>query len=326
MTFWKWSRTAANNATADSTCPFPEGMAPSALNDGTRAMMAAAAKYRDDISGAIITTGTSTAYAVASNQGFDTLAHLGGAMIAFSPHVANTGSCTLNVDGLGAAALRSAPGVDITAGTILQGTPYLAVYNSTDNAFYLHGFFGNPYNVPIGGSLIYWGSVAPNSSFVLLNGSQQPSRTVFSTLFSILGTTYGPGNGTTTFDLPDCRGRVVAGPDAGQGRLTGATMNFLTPGGTGGSETRSLATANMPPYTPAGSVANGAITVSGNAAANIGGASTGGGQFGLNSPGAATITASQAASSFTGSPQGGSSQAFGIVQPTIIGNYIMRII
>jgi hypothetical protein len=70
-------------------------------------MMAAAAKYRDDVSGAIVTTGSFTAFAVASYQAFDTLAHMDGAMIAFTPHVTNTaGPVTLNVDGLGAKPLR----------------------------------------------------------------------------------------------------------------------------------------------------------------------------------------------------------------------------
>jgi hypothetical protein len=38
-------------------------------------MMAATAKYRDDIAGAIVTTGTPTSYQVTSYQDFDTLAH-----------------------------------------------------------------------------------------------------------------------------------------------------------------------------------------------------------------------------------------------------------
>ena len=85
MAFWKWSRTASSNATADNTINWAEGMAPSAVNDSARAMMARLAEWRDDISGTIATAGTSTAYTVASNQGFDSLAHLGGAMIAFVP-------------------------------------------------------------------------------------------------------------------------------------------------------------------------------------------------------------------------------------------------
>jgi hypothetical protein len=64
MTLYKWSQTASADATADSTINWAEGQAPSSVNDSARAMMAATAKYRDDIAGAIVTTGSSTAYAV----------------------------------------------------------------------------------------------------------------------------------------------------------------------------------------------------------------------------------------------------------------------
>src|ERR1700761_3758972 len=131
MTLYKWSQTASADATADSTINWAEGQAPSSVNDSARAMMAATAKYRDDIAGAIVTTGTSTAYAVSSYQGFDTLAHLNGQMIAFTPHVTNGATVTLNVDVLGAKPLRTAPGVELPPGVIIQGTPYTALYNNT---------------------------------------------------------------------------------------------------------------------------------------------------------------------------------------------------
>ena len=77
MTLYKWSQTASADATADSTINWSEGQAPSSVNDSARAMMAATAKYRDDIAGAISHFGgTSTAYTVSSYQVFDTLAHL----------------------------------------------------------------------------------------------------------------------------------------------------------------------------------------------------------------------------------------------------------
>ena len=72
MTLYKWSQTAAWDATADSSINWAEGQAPSSVSDFCRAMMAATAKYRDDIAGAIVTSGTSAAYAVSSYQGFDT--------------------------------------------------------------------------------------------------------------------------------------------------------------------------------------------------------------------------------------------------------------
>ena len=52
----------------------------------------------------------------------------------------------------------------------------------------------------------------PNSSFVFPVG-QAISRTTYSALFAIMGTTHGSGDGSTTFNLPDKRGRVVAAPD-----------------------------------------------------------------------------------------------------------------
>ena len=156
MTLYKWSQTASADAAADSTINWAEGQAPSSVNDSARAMMAATAKYRDDIAGAIVTAGTSTAYTVSSYEVFDTLAHLNGQMIAFTPHTTNGATVTLNVDSLGAAPLRSSPGVELLAGTIIQGTPYVAVYNIGDGAFYLRGCFGNPYNVPLGAGMDYW--------------------------------------------------------------------------------------------------------------------------------------------------------------------------
>src|SRR5260370_32903721 len=96
---YTWSKTAANNATADSTVNFAEGQAPSSINDSARSLMTSVAKYRDDISGSIVTSGTSAAYIVASNQNFDTLADFHGQVIAFSPHVTNAaGPVTMTVD------------------------------------------------------------------------------------------------------------------------------------------------------------------------------------------------------------------------------------
>ena len=176
MPLYRWSQTAGNNATADITAPFPEGMAPSAVNDGVRGLMAAVAMYRDDIAGAIVTAGTSTAYTVASYSQFNSLTSLAAQVIAFTPHATNgVGPVTLNVDGLGAKPLRSAPSADLLAGVIIQGTPYLATYNNSDGAFYLRGFYGNPYNVPLGAGLDYWLSTAPQQLIrISLRAGNQP--------------------------------------------------------------------------------------------------------------------------------------------------------
>jgi hypothetical protein len=113
MTMFWWSRTAGANANADPTVNFSEGQTPGSLNDSNRAAMAATAKYRDDIAGALVTGGTSTAFTVSSYEVFDTLPHLNGQMIAFTPHTTNAATVTLNVDSLGAKPLRSAPNVEL---------------------------------------------------------------------------------------------------------------------------------------------------------------------------------------------------------------------
>jgi hypothetical protein len=121
MTLYRWSQIAAADATADSSINWQEGQAPSSINDSARAMMAATAKYRDDIAGAIVTGGSSTAYTVISYQAFDTLAHFSGHMIAFTVHTSSGAAPTLNVDGLGAKPLRITPGNTLPAGVLIQG-------------------------------------------------------------------------------------------------------------------------------------------------------------------------------------------------------------
>ena len=286
-----------------------------------RGMQAATAKYRDDIAGAIVTGGTPTAYTVSSYQVFDTLAHLSGQMIAFTPHTTNGATVTLNVDTLGAKPLRTAPGVELPAGTIIQGTPYIATYNNGDGAFYLQGFYGSPYLIPLGAGIDYWGATTPNSSFAMATG-QPISRTTYATLFSLFGTTYGSGDGSTTFNLPDKTGRVSAMMEATATRLTSTHFggNSVNLGAVGGLQSNTLVTANLPPYTPAGS-----ITINPIAAAHGSTFSTANSsQF--TDPNGTVQPSVTPTGSFSGSPQGGTSAPFRTIQPTIICNYIIRII
>ena len=332
MTLYKWSQTQASNATADPSINWQEGQAPSSVNDSGRAMMASIAKHRDDVSGAIVTGGTATAYTVTSYEAFDTLTRLNGQIIAFTPHGTNGAAVTLNVDSLGARPLRSAPGAELLAGTLIQGTPYLALYNNSDAAFYLRGFSGNPYNVPLAAGLDYWAPTTPNSAFAFPTG-QQISRTTYAALFALIGTTYGVGDGLLTFNLPDKRGRTSMAVDPTGGLVNSATMtpDGSTLGAKGGAQSSVLSTANLPPYTPSGTIAvsNGAITgtannviLSGTSGSGVGG----GGAFGVGGNASLSISQGTTTASFGGTPQGGTSVAFSNMQPTIACNYIMRVL
>lgn len=337
LPFYNWSKTAASNANADSTVNWAEGQSPSSVNDSARAMMASTAAYRDDTSGMLLTGGTSTAYTLSSNQVFSSKSAMNGAEIAVTIHATNGANPTLNVDGLGADPIvidTVSSATPVPSATLLTGGVYTMVYYSSGNNWRLKDFYQLPFTVPIGGMIDYFGTTAPSSNFVFPYG-QAISRTTYATLFGIFGTAYGSGDGSTTFNIPDCRGRVIAGvgnmggTDAG--RLTGASVNTIGLGGVGGAETHTLTLAQ----TPAGitSSASNAITVTTvqkvvngpNGGSAVGGgtqvtasdAGSGGALSLLNSTGNNTITVN---SNNTGG------QAHNNLQPTIIANKLLRII
>lgn len=212
--------------------------------------MAAVAKYRDDMSGAIVTGGTSTAFTISSYQGFDSFAEMDGKEIAFSPHISNgANGTTLNVDGLGPKQILMAPGVALQSGVLIQGTPYAALYNNVDGMFYLKGLFGNPYNLPLLGGLDYWDTVAPNSCFIFPLG-QAISRVTYASAFARWGTRFGAGDGSTTFNVPNKAGRVSAMIEPWPTILTSGYFggNSTVIGAVGGLEYHQLNANQMPAH------------------------------------------------------------------------------
>lgn len=327
---WQWSQTAATNASADGTINWREGQPPSSVNDSARAMMAAVAVWRDYISGAIVTTGTSTAYNVTTLAGFDTLAHLNGASVCFTPHATNGGVTTLSVDALTARPLRSSPSTEIGSGVLVQGTPYCVTYNNSDSAFYLSGFYGSNLNVPLGVLLDYTGDTAPNSNFILPAG-QAISRTTYAGYFALVGTRFGVGDGVTTFNAPDLRGRLVATID----NLNGSAANRLTTSTNGcgtamttvgavcanGNESQTLTVAQMPAH-------NHGVTDPGHVhAVNVQSVNAYGGGVGSGLQ-SGTPSVASTASAVTGVliQNNGGGTAHPIVPPTIALSKILRIL
>lgn len=97
--------------------------------------------------------------------------------------------------------------------------------------------------VPTGSMLDYAGTTAP-MGFLLCAG-QAISRTTYAGLFAKIGTNYGAGDGSTTFNVPDYRGRVHAVLDNLGGTDAGRLAAANTLGGSGGAETHALSTAEL---------------------------------------------------------------------------------
>lgn len=83
----------------------------------------------------------------------------------------------------------------------------------------------------------YAGATAP-AGWLLCDGSAV-SRTTYAALFAAIGTTYGSGDGSTTFNVPNYKGRVPVGLDGAQGE-------FDALGESGGAKTHTLSLGEMP--------------------------------------------------------------------------------
>jgi len=78
---------------------------------------------------------------------------------------------------------------------------------------YTYNVAPNPSDTQAGlpiGTILMYGSITAPSGFLNCNGSAV-SRTTYSALFSVIGTTFGSGNGTTTFNVPDTTNNTVRG-------------------------------------------------------------------------------------------------------------------
>lgn len=97
---------------------------------------------------------------------------------------------------------------------------------------------------------MYAGNTAP-TGWLFCTG-QNVSRTTFARLFALIGTTYGAGDGSTTFTLPDFRGRAPIG--TGLGDASGATNHTL--GQKAGAETHALTVAELAPHFHLGGISD----------------------------------------------------------------------
>ena len=103
------------------------------------------------------------------------------------------------------------------------------------------------------GMMMQWPTNTAPPGWLLCYG-QAISRSGYSGLFDAIGTTFGVGDGSTTFNLPDYRGRMPLGKDnmggASANRVTNAQADSI--GGNSGDEKHTLIAGEMPAHTHTG--------------------------------------------------------------------------
>jgi microcystin-dependent protein len=195
------------------------------------------------------------------------------------------------------------------------------------------GLLNQGFIAPVGSMWMYGGSSAP-SGWLFCDASAV-SRTTYSALYTIIGTTFGSGDGSTTFNLPDLKGRTPIGAGTGSGLTARARGDKV------GEENHALSTAELASHghsvsatsdnqTPTVSITDPGHThaVAGPDQANSGSTRLAAGSTssatGSNTTG---ITASQSAHSHTitvSQSNAGSGTAHNTMQPSICLNFIIK--
>lgn len=187
-------------------------------------------------------TGATTGWVPINNYGITQITMTSGSIVMSSLQAAKdriiiTGALTANVNLIFPAWIKSwvvynncTGNFSITcktaAGTGIAVIPGLASrlfcdgVNITDETY-------NPNNDMVGMVAAFAMNSAPEG-WLIANGSAV-SRVTYARLFSRVGTLYGAGDGSTTFNLPDARGVVLRGADLGSGRDSGRAFGSYQP-------------------------------------------------------------------------------------------------
>lgn len=294
-----------------------------------------------------IFAGAGTGTSVGINVGTGKTANVGGTLIAGGTLILGSGDATISA---AAATIRGAaktgtnavgPNMTIDAsngtgsggsGSIIFRTAPAAAGGTAANTMATIMEIKSTGSVEVGGRSVndfmpagavmpYAGSSAP-SGWLLAYG-QAVSRSTYAALYAAIGTTYGSGDGSTTFNVPDMRGRVVAGKDNMGGvsadRLTGLSggVNGDNLAATGGLETHTLTEAQLAAHQHfVANTASGTGTLTASNYVNY--FSDYGSQYNTRLAGSSTVATTGLTS------ETGDGDAHNNVQPTIILNYIIK--
>lgn len=173
--------------------------------------------------------------------------------------------------------------------------------------------------LPIGSTVEWWSEEIPEN-WLVCNG-QAVSRTEYEDLFNVLGTTYGSGDGSTTFNLPNIQGRTLIGKSSEE--------DYSVLGKTGGEKQHSLTVQEMATHSHSGSTGIAktsfmrAVEVPGGNVASNHTVSNGSGAYKDVGSGSSDFPGANHYHDFV-TNEVGEGKAFSIVQPYITTFYIIK--
>tara|TARA_R110000868_G_scaffold157001_2_gene384058 strand:- start:892 stop:4092 length:3201 start_codon:yes stop_codon:yes gene_type:complete len=182
--------------------------------------------------GNYISTVGGTGNAVTLTTGFSLTAYATGQEFSWKITTQNTTAATVNIDGLGVKSIISMDGDPLEAGDLLLDSIPTIKYDGTQfrlaNKPATTSGSGDILGrvTPVGTIMPWPGSTAP-AGYLFAYG-QAVSRTTYAELFTVYGTAYGSGDGSTTFNVPDYRGRIPFGKDDMGGTAAGRLNVTLT--------------------------------------------------------------------------------------------------
>jgi len=146
---------------------------------------------------------------------------------------------TINVDTIGTRTIKRQGGAALAPYDIpAAGYVCEAFYDGTDVIL----LNPNPQQTVLTGLVFDWAGTTAPQGYLLCNGAAV-SRTTYAALFAVIGGTYGVGDGSTTFNVPDCQGRASIGVGSG------ASLSARTLGQKLGEENHTLGAAEIPDHT-----------------------------------------------------------------------------
>lgn len=219
-----------------------------------------------------VTTGSANTYLVTIA---DFEGNSDGVDLLLKINVTNTTGSTININGVGAVPIKKQNGTALAAGDLVGGYSYNFVYH--DAAYYFTDMVKaketsagilplattvetttgtndtkaitplklqqkmNTAHNPTG-TILMWPTITAPSEYLNCNGAAV-SRTTYATLFALIGTLYGVGDGSTTFNVPNFSGRAPIGVG------TGAGLSPRSIAATGGAEENIITIAQMAAHT-----------------------------------------------------------------------------